>query len=274
MKPIKFPVLGGAPWSDTFGACRGTGCSRTHQGQDLFGPKMRPLVAAVSGTVDSIGYNLSLSGHFVSIRGADGWRYLYIHVNNDTPGTDDGRATHVQAFAPGIHEGARVQAGQTIAYLGDSGNAEGTSPHLHFEIRTPDNVPINPADSLRAASWLWFNDDYWRSHFGPFGAFPLLHAAPGGARIAGWAIDRTTSATGDDRGARSRLAERGDTGERGSGRPRRVRQGPEPRLRPDHAVGTRTTRRLPLRLRSRRRTCDGSRLPSSHSAGWITDRRG
>ena len=44
-----------------------------------------------------------------------------------------------------------MRAGQVIAYMGDSGNAEGSVPHLHFEIRQPDGTPMNPYHSLVAA---------------------------------------------------------------------------------------------------------------------------
>ena len=47
--------------------------------------------------------------------------------------------------------GSQVRAGQVIAYMGDSGNAEGSVPHVHFEIRQPDGTPVNPYQSLVAA---------------------------------------------------------------------------------------------------------------------------
>jgi hypothetical protein len=54
-------------------------------------------------------------------------------------------------FAPGIGKGSKVVAGQFIAFMGDSGDAENTAPHLHFEIHAPDGTPINPYESLLAA---------------------------------------------------------------------------------------------------------------------------
>jgi hypothetical protein len=87
----------------------------------------------------------------ITITGADGWYYNYFHVNNDTPGTDDGAAGPEWRVSPGLTVGSRVRAGQVIGYMGDSGNAEGSVPHLHFEIRQPDRTPVNPYHSLVAA---------------------------------------------------------------------------------------------------------------------------
>ncbi|HVE76965.1 MAG TPA: M23 family metallopeptidase, partial [Actinomycetota bacterium] len=87
----------------------------------------------------------------LTIRDSAGWQYTYVHVNNDSPGTDDNANPAQWIFTPGISLGATVTAGQHIGYLGDSGNAESSSPHLHFEIRRPDGTYLNPYSSLRLA---------------------------------------------------------------------------------------------------------------------------
>ncbi len=74
-----------------------------------------------------------------------GW---YIHLNNDTPGTDDGLGW---GFADGISSGVHVTAGQLIGWVGDSGNAEWTASHLHFELHHPDHGSVNPYPHLREA---------------------------------------------------------------------------------------------------------------------------
>ncbi len=151
VREITFPAIGDVHFTDTYGAPRSGG--RTHEGVDILGEKMTPLVAAVDGTVSWMRHDAAnnLSGNMLTITDADGWKYHYIHINNDTPGTDDGANRYDEAFGPGIEEGATVQAGQLVAYLGDSGNAEWTAPHLHFEIETPDGVAINPYPSVKAA---------------------------------------------------------------------------------------------------------------------------
>jgi murein DD-endopeptidase MepM/ murein hydrolase activator NlpD len=125
--PLVFPVKGGASYVDTFRAPR---AGHSHQGQDLMAPKMRPVLAAMSGKVTWLRFdNGSTSGNLLTITAPDGWSTTYIHLNNDTPGTDNGHATRDQVFAPGITIGSTVTAGQFIAFVGDSGNAEGKSPH-------------------------------------------------------------------------------------------------------------------------------------------------
>ena len=151
VRPITFPVSAGASYSDTFGAPRSGG--RFHEGQDLVSAKGTPLLAAVSGRITRLRHDLSgLSGNSLTITADDGWSYVYIHLNNDSPGTDDSANRFEYAFAPGLALNNRVTAGELVGFLGDSGNAEQTIAHLHFEIHQPDGAVINAFASLRAAS--------------------------------------------------------------------------------------------------------------------------
>ncbi len=151
VRTIAFPVLGPVQFANDWGNCR-AGCTRRHQGNDMIGTRMQPLLAAVDGTVTRVRYeNVGTAGAVITITGADGWYYNYFHLNNDAPGTDDGAAANEWQISPQLTIGSRVRAGQVIAYLGDSGNAEGSVPHLHFEIRRPDRTPVNPYRSLVAA---------------------------------------------------------------------------------------------------------------------------
>ncbi len=151
LRDIAFPVREEVYYRDTFGACR-DGCSRRHEGQDLIGGRLNHLLAASDGEVTFIRDDAGgTAGNWIKIVDAQGWQYNYMHVNNDAPGTDDGSNPDRWRFARGIEVGARVQKGQFIAYMGDSGNAEGSVPHLHFEIRKPDGTPINAYASLQAA---------------------------------------------------------------------------------------------------------------------------
>lgn len=147
-RKIIFPVIGSTRYSNDFGAPR---VGHSHEGNDIFGVKGQILVAAVDGTIRQVSYPEPSYGWYISLTDADGYQYVYIHINNDTPGTDDGKGGPNNAYVFGSNAGWPVRAGQPIAYLGDSGNAERTTPHLHFEIRTPDGTAVNPFFSLQAA---------------------------------------------------------------------------------------------------------------------------
>lgn len=152
VRMIKFPVSGSVTFTNDFGDPRPGG--KTHKGIDIIGKKMMPLVAAVDGKVVYLVDPQATWGYEVVLEDADGYTYHYIHINNDTPGTDDGLGGTANAYAPGIARGVSVTKGQLIAWMGDSGDAENTVPHLHFEIHRPDDTPINPYLSLVQAKRL------------------------------------------------------------------------------------------------------------------------
>lgn len=154
--PLVFPVAGDHHYWDTFWACRGSPCG-DHHAQDIMADKMTPVVAAASGTVRWVNYSGDPEDLHpercctLVIEHDDGWDTWYLHLNNDTPGTDDGNGWGI---AEGILPGVHVDAGQLIGWVGDSGNAEWTSPHLHFELYDPEDVIVNPYEALRTAESL------------------------------------------------------------------------------------------------------------------------
>jgi murein DD-endopeptidase MepM/ murein hydrolase activator NlpD len=144
--PMLFPVAGEHWFSRDFGDPRGPG--RAHSGIDILAEKLTPVVAVADGTVRWMHAERGGECCALSIVHDDGWRSRYIHLNNDTPGTDDGRG---YGIARGLRLGSRVRAGQVIGFVGDSGNAEATAPHLHFELLRPDGSAVDAFDSLQAA---------------------------------------------------------------------------------------------------------------------------
>ncbi|HLF61607.1 MAG TPA: M23 family metallopeptidase [Acidimicrobiia bacterium] len=142
-------------FASTFGDRRSGG--RRHHGIDLMAPKMTRVYAAADGYIARIETH-SLAGRYIEIAHAEGWTTKYVHLNNDTPGTDDGAADWSLTLAPGVRLGAWVEAGQMIAWVGDSGNAESSGSHTHFELDL-DGDPIDPYLLLKVA-WQRDRDRY------------------------------------------------------------------------------------------------------------------
>ena len=115
--------------SDTWGAPRGTG--RSHEGQDIFAPKGTPILSATNGYIYKIGQN-NLGGQTVSVISAGGRVYYYAHLDR---------------YAPNIEVGDVVTTRTVLGYVGTTGNAVGTPPHLHFGVYTTTGA-INPLPLL------------------------------------------------------------------------------------------------------------------------------
>ena len=123
---------------------------RRHLGTDLMADeKMVEVYAAADGVVKKINER-PRPGRYVIIEHEGGWDTMYIHLNDDNPGTDDGDAPWYFTLAPGVEEGKEVEAGQLIGWAGDSGNAEDNQPHTHFELHM-NVLEINPYPYLAAA---------------------------------------------------------------------------------------------------------------------------
>lgn len=125
-----FPVddAGKPTYVDSWGAPRSGG--RTHQGTDILAALGTPIFAVDSGTA-SAGTD-PLGGNVVILRADDGTRYYYAHLD---------------AF------GAQgpVSPGDVIGYVGQTGNAQGTTPHLHFEVHPQGGAAVDPYPLLQAA---------------------------------------------------------------------------------------------------------------------------
>ncbi len=134
-------------FSDTWGASRSGG--RGHTGTDIMSPKGIWVVAVDDGIVERLNWN-RLSGWSVMIRHADGWTSHYLHLNNDTTGTDDGEGGDETAFAEGLDVGSFVKAREVTGFVGDSGNAAVSGSHTHFELHV-DGRKIKPYPFLEEA---------------------------------------------------------------------------------------------------------------------------
>jgi hypothetical protein len=151
---IVFPVVGMVQYTDDFGAPRAGG---PHQGIDIMAPRKALAVAAESGRVKFWATSRN-AGCMLYLYGQSGTTYLYIHLNNDLTAKNDNRGKCVAgvAYAAGLKSGARVAAGEQVGFVGDSGDANGIHPHLHFEVHPNGKAAVNPFPYLNAAEHLLF----------------------------------------------------------------------------------------------------------------------
>jgi hypothetical protein len=152
---LVFPVLGKFRYTDDYGDPRPQG---RHEGIDIVAPRKALAIAAEAGRV-KFHVTSWAAGCMLYLYGQSGTTYLYIHLNNDLGMTNDnkGRCAPGIAFAPGLKSGMRVAAGEPVGFVGDSGDANGITPHLHFEVHPNDGASINPFTHLNRAYRLLFS---------------------------------------------------------------------------------------------------------------------
>lgn len=138
------PVQGveAATLRSNWGDARGGG-TRGHRGLDIVAPAGAPVVAAADGVVEKLYFSKGGGGVTLYQRVGNGVMLYYAHL---------------RAYAQGMAEGRRVRAGETIAYVGDSGNAGAGNYHLHFAVarmapgeRWWQGTPIDPYPLLAGA---------------------------------------------------------------------------------------------------------------------------
>ncbi len=130
---VVFPIASDYKFVDTFLAPRWTGSTpRRHQGTDVFAPRGTPLLAMERGLVVRIG-EISLGGKRLWLISESGTQYYYAHLDE---------------FAD-VTEGQFVEAGTVVGYVGTTGNAQTTPPHLHIQVHPDGGVAVNPYPLLR-----------------------------------------------------------------------------------------------------------------------------
>jgi murein DD-endopeptidase MepM/ murein hydrolase activator NlpD len=131
-KSVLVPVRGirRSDLRDTWRAPRSGG--RSHRGIDIFAPRGREIVSATRGMVVTVGEN-ALGGRIVRVLGPGGYWHYYAHL---------------ERFAE-VRPGQVISAGEVLGYVGTSGNARGTPPHLHYGVYRFAGGAINPYPLLR-----------------------------------------------------------------------------------------------------------------------------
>ncbi len=117
------PVAGPRHFSDTWGDSRSGG--RHHQGTDIMAARGTPIVAVIAGTIKTA-YS-SAGGISLYLRGVDGDEYFYAHNSRNVASS-----------------GEHVKAGEVLGYVGSTGNAPESAPHLHFERHPNGGSAVNP----------------------------------------------------------------------------------------------------------------------------------
>ena len=131
-----FPMYGNASYSDTYGAPRAT--TGWHHGTDIFAPLGAPVLAVANGTLFSIGWN-DVGGFRLWLRDRQGNQFYYAHL---------------AAYSAIAANGAEVRAGQVIGFNGNTGDAQGTPYHLHFEIHPVSLLAMGYDGSINPTSFL------------------------------------------------------------------------------------------------------------------------
>jgi murein DD-endopeptidase MepM/ murein hydrolase activator NlpD len=133
-----FPVYGPSSFTDTFGALRGDVSGGWHHGDDIFAPLGAPLLAVASGTVFSVGWN-KVGGNRLWLRDGQGNLFYYAHLS---------------AFSPLAVNGSKVNAGDVVGFVGNTGDAQGTPFHLHFEVHPVGLLGLGYDGAVNPTSYL------------------------------------------------------------------------------------------------------------------------
>lgn len=133
-----FPIYGNSSFIDTFGALRADVSGGWHHGDDIFAAFGAPLLAVANGTVFAVGWN-RVGGWRLWLRDDQGNEFYYAHLS---------------AYSPFAVNGAIVQAGDVLGFVGNSGDAVGTPYHLHFEVHPVGLLGLGYDGAVDPSSYL------------------------------------------------------------------------------------------------------------------------
>lgn len=128
-----FPVVGAAHYSDDWGAPRHGPPAHRHEGTDIFAELGTPVIASADGVVSRMTTTGRLGGTSLRLTTTNGTFFYYAHLDR---------------FVDGLANGDRVNGGDVVGFVGQTGNAAGTPPHLHYEIHPHGGAATSPIPFL------------------------------------------------------------------------------------------------------------------------------
>ncbi|HEU5477795.1 MAG TPA: M23 family metallopeptidase [Gaiellaceae bacterium] len=138
-----FPVDGGADYGDTYGGARNDVYDGWHHGDDLFASLGTPIVAVANGKLSLVGWN-RLGGWRLWLTDGDGNSFYYAHL---------------AGYSRWILDHPNVRAGEVVGFLGRTGDAFTTAPHLHFEIHPHQYLKLGYDGAVDPTAYL----EKWRT---------------------------------------------------------------------------------------------------------------
>jgi hypothetical protein len=146
--PFMFPVVGSAHYTNNYGEAG-------NKGIDIIAPRKALVAAPEAGKVKL--WHSATAGCALTLYGKTLITYVFTHLNNDTTkGNDNQGRCRTVGYAPKLRNHGSVKAGQALGFVGDSGSADGTEPHLNVEVHPKRGDPANPYPYLNRAKRLVF----------------------------------------------------------------------------------------------------------------------
>ena len=137
-----FPIVGSATFGDSYGAYRADVSGNWHHGDDIFAAVGTPVVAVASGALNRVGWE-GIGGWRLWLRDRRGNQFYYAHLSG---------------YSPQALRTRQVQVGDVIAFVGNTGDAFTTPPHLHFEIHPRQLLSLHYDGAVDPTAYL----ERWR----------------------------------------------------------------------------------------------------------------
>jgi hypothetical protein len=162
-----YPVVGVSGYGDSYGAFRGDVHGKWHHGDDIFAALGAPVVAVANGTINRVGWH-ERGGWRLWVRDAAANQFYYAHLSG---------------YAPRVFHTRHVRAGDVLGFVGNTGDAFASPPHLHFEVHPHQLLRLRYDGAVDPTTYL----NSWprmRSVQTPFPVHPRLPTHPGFRREA------------------------------------------------------------------------------------------